>query len=643
MALTPDERAAANAGFTMPEGTDMISAGDDAIRNNAKVTHQLLATKADGSIVNAYRGELTATDDLNALRGHAAWGTYRLAGDAAEANGFGYTAGTFIVLPAGGMTGVTAENTVQLWEPLDGQPLRRTLDAYGVWSEWDHSGWYRGAVTAGSDLNDFITPGAWSVDGRRDIANMPPDLIGSPFTLEVMKIGGSWTKQVATDENNRRRFRNHTGTAWAAVGAWNTEDAGAAGTAGLAEVEATGEWTSLSQEIALLKQLGEHREADYFEVGRSVQGRVIPGIRVGFATETDGSPRPTVLVTAGVHANERGTREGALRLVRELIQADTLARFRLGIIVIPNVNPDGFVAWSRNNANGVNLNRDFIDATQPETQAVRALVERENIIGAVDLHGGGQGLRVNFVGPDDTRHTIKPAVMERSQRMFDAVWEYVLDNDEEPWRYPFTDGSDGEGLVGTFHNGIAADFDVPSLLLELPFISMVDRDDRLLPPRVWMAYAGAMFAHGAIDVIYRERLAFQAVVNGQSYTIPERHRGQLERARAASVDSGDFDITSSLPGIESGSVFLTRIGQQVWLDFQDLVLASPGSFVQWAGVIPQWCRPMRPRADLPMQGRASGDTAGPVRVDRNGTLTVYRPAGTVRGLVSWFTRETSQS
>lgn len=111
------------------------------------------------------------------------------------------------------------------------------------------------------------------------------------------------------------------------------------------------------------------------------------------------------------------------------------------------------------------------------------------------------------------------------------------------------------------------------------------------------------------------------------------------QASGPGYDSGDLDITSTLAGITSGKVFLTRIGYQVWLDFQDVVLASPGSFVQWSGAIPAWGRPVRSRADLPLQGRASGDIAGPVLVDGDGMLTVYRPSGNVRGLVSWFTRQ----
>lgn len=103
-------------------------------------------------------------------------------------------------------------------------------------------------------------------------------------------------------------------------------------------------------------------------------------------------------------------------------------------------------------------------------------------------------------------------------------------------------------------------------------------------------------------------------------------------------DSGDLDITASLTGVTSGQVFLTRIGWQVWLDFQDVALSSAGDFVQWDGAIPDGHRPPR-MVYLPMQGRASTDTAGPVRVSSTGQVTVYRPAGTVRGLVTWFTRQ----
>ena len=112
-------------------------------------------------------------------------------------------------------------------------------------------------------------------------------------------------------------------------------------------------------------------------------------------------------------------------------------------------------------------------------------------------------------------------------------------------------------------------------------------------------------------------------------------------ASGPGYDSGDLDITSSLPGVESGSVVLTRIGWTVWLDFQDVTLTSPGSYVQWDnGTIPTGYRSARHSyTDLPLQGRGSSDTAGPVRVNKYGGITIYAPSGIIRGLVSWFTRQ----
>ena len=48
------------------------------------------------------------------------------------------------------------------------------------------------------------------------------------------------------------------------------------------------------------------------------------------------------------------------------------------VIIIPVVNPDGFIRNSRFNANGVDLNRNFPptgSASQPETQALMNLME----------------------------------------------------------------------------------------------------------------------------------------------------------------------------------------------------------------------------------------------------------------------------
>jgi hypothetical protein len=43
--------------------------------------------------------------------------------------------------------------------------------------------------------------------------------------------------------------------------------------------------------------------------------------------------------------------------------------------IIPTLNPDGYVAFTRENANAVNLNRDGLTETQPETRALFGLLD----------------------------------------------------------------------------------------------------------------------------------------------------------------------------------------------------------------------------------------------------------------------------
>lgn len=81
-------------------------------------------------------------------------------------------------------------------------------------------------------------------------------------------------------------------------------------------------------------------------IGRSVEGRPIRAVQVGNAHS------PTrVLVVGCIH----GTECAALPVVAALER--TSPRFDLWLV--PNVNPDGFAAGTRQNAHGVDLNRNF--------------------------------------------------------------------------------------------------------------------------------------------------------------------------------------------------------------------------------------------------------------------------------------------
>jgi protein MpaA len=98
-------------------------------------------------------------------------------------------------------------------------------------------------------------------------------------------------------------------------------------------------------------------------LGRSVRGRPIRAWRIG-----NPQSRNRVLVVGCVHGDECegiGVTQQLVNLVRPV---------DLDLWVIQNLNPDGLAKRTRGNARGVDLNRDFLAATQRETRIARKLI-----------------------------------------------------------------------------------------------------------------------------------------------------------------------------------------------------------------------------------------------------------------------------
>jgi murein peptide amidase A len=100
-------------------------------------------------------------------------------------------------------------------------------------------------------------------------------------------------------------------------------------------------------------------------VGHSVDHRPIELVHVP-------GPGPRVLVVGCIHGNECA----GLAVVRALRRAHP----REDLWLVPTLNPDGLADGTRENANGVDLNRDFPSGShpwsQPESRVARAIVAR---------------------------------------------------------------------------------------------------------------------------------------------------------------------------------------------------------------------------------------------------------------------------
>ena len=106
-------------------------------------------------------------------------------------------------------------------------------------------------------------------------------------------------------------------------------------------------------------------------LGDSVKGEAISSITLG------NGPKK-ILMWSQMHGNESTTTKAVLDMVNFLQSEEVLATSILDnctLKIIPILNPDGAKAYTRVNANQIDLNRDAKERTQPESLLLRALFD----------------------------------------------------------------------------------------------------------------------------------------------------------------------------------------------------------------------------------------------------------------------------
>lgn len=188
------------------------------------------------------------------------------------------------------------------------------------------------------------------------------------------------------------------------------------------------------------------------EIGRSTLGRPI------FARRFGGGGAP-LLVMGGIHGDEPSTVDLLVELCRRL-GGTSAAIEGPPVWVLPAANPDGLVRNRKNSERDVDLNRNFparsfatahapgyfpgpSPLSEPETQAIAALIAQEPIAGAIAVHA--PFACVNYDGPA-------------------AAWaEAVAGACGWPAR-----GEIGYPTPGSFGSWLGVDRGLPILTLELP-------------------------------------------------------------------------------------------------------------------------------------------------------------------------------
>jgi len=96
-------------------------------------------------------------------------------------------------------------------------------------------------------------------------------------------------------------------------------------------------------------------------------------------------------VNGSIHGGEYPGTDAAMRLIETLAYDDSeeVQAILDNVILLVNVvqNPDGRVMGTRRNANGFDVNRDFITQSQPEARATVRVITEWNPMVFLDLHG----------------------------------------------------------------------------------------------------------------------------------------------------------------------------------------------------------------------------------------------------------------
>jgi hypothetical protein len=148
---------------------------------------------------------------------------------------------------------------------------------------------------------------------------------------------------------------------------------------------------STSDEInAYLARLDQQfLEARVETIGTSVQGRPLHALVLSGKPGADVSTpqRITVEIIGCQHGTESAGAESLQFVARELLVGSLRKTLDdIDVVLIPNANPDGRDNGKRANANGVNLNIDFVCSTQPESRALISALDRYRPEVLLDVH-----------------------------------------------------------------------------------------------------------------------------------------------------------------------------------------------------------------------------------------------------------------
>ena len=149
----------------------------------------------------------------------------------------------------------------------------------------------------------------------------------------------------------------------------------------------------------------------YQVIGKSVLGKPIYQLVLG-------SGKTKIFMWSQMHGNEGTTTKALFDFINFLHSDSTESRVLLSsftFCLLPMVNPDGAEAYTRENANGIDLNRDAQNLTQPESIVLRQVFDRFQPHYAYNLHDQRTIFGVGSTGKPATLSFLAPSYNEERE------------------------------------------------------------------------------------------------------------------------------------------------------------------------------------------------------------------------------------
>ena len=178
-------------------------------------------------------------------------------------------------------------------------------------------------------------------------------------------------------------------------------------------------------------------------IGQSVKGKDIPLVLIS-DPDVPADMTKKLFVICRQHGNEPASTEAMLSMIEGLVldndkNAGELLS-KVSIYVVPMVNPDAADLNQRRNANGADLNRDWLNLSQPETLSVRKAIDSILPDVIIDEHELSPGnTKSDFIQTAGPACGASPELVAESEAMMKLVIGMLRTHDMEVKSYQIDD------------------------------------------------------------------------------------------------------------------------------------------------------------------------------------------------------------